>query len=44
MEEFEKMSKRTRLFYIASEVCESENPCRTDVEIFLAMLKRGARF
>ena len=43
MEEFEKMPERTKLFYIASELCEDEDPCRTDINILLAMYKRGAR-
>nr|DAH36886.1 MAG TPA: hypothetical protein [Caudoviricetes sp.] len=43
MEEFEKMPKRTKLFYIASELCELNDPCRIDTQILLAMLKSGVR-
>ena len=43
MEEFDKMPDRTKLFYIASEMCEISDPCRTDINILLAMNKRGVR-
>ena len=41
MEEFEKMPKHTQIFYIASELYESENPCREEIKLMNAMLKRG---
>lgn len=37
MEEFEKMPRRTKLFYIASELCEMKESCREDIQILLAM-------
>jgi len=43
MEEFDKMPHRTKLFYIASELCETKDSCRTEIEILLAMLKSGVR-
>lgn len=43
MEEFEKMPERAKFFYIASELCERKESCRTEIEILLAMLKSGVR-
>lgn len=41
MEEFEKMPRRTKLFYIASELCENEDPCRIETWPALTGLKKG---